>query len=694
VTQYDALCKSASAAHRAGNFAEALTIFTQAGELEPGLSLAWNGAAAVLADMGRGGDAVRLLESALDQTGFSISVAANFAILLERQGRNEESAAVSERILALDPSHADARLTLGLARLRLGQTGEAVRIFQDLASDCSGNSLVYLNLGEALMAEDAYELAIAAYKQALTINPQLVQAWIGQGQALAMLQRFHDANATFSACLQVLPIEAAECFRTMASRLTRRLRPNWLPRAEEIFLSRLWSLQQVCDWRFRNDYARVLGEYADRLAASGEAAHDPSLVFQSGQVQLTRQRRRSLLDAVARGVIGAAGGTVRQRKLRPAGPLRLGFISSEFRDTPVAQLHWRQFALHDRSRFTVHAYSLLEDKASPMRRKIVESVDHFHDLSQASATEAAWKVARDGIDILVDLTGHVEYGRPEILALRPAPIRVSLIGGLTPIGKQFVDYKFTDPITTPDESEFTEALVFLPDAYFIYNDQESISGQVPTRSECGLPEDGFVFCGFNSGFKIEPGVFSAWMGLLRDISGSVLWLRSDSQGMVDNLRREAEALGVESGRLVFAHRMERSAHLARHACADLFLDTWICNAATTTADALWAGLPVLTLAGDTMGSRVAASLVTAAGLPELVVSSPEEYRSFAHRLATQPETVRKLRQRLIERRNNGQLFDMRRKVKQLERGFEMMWEHHVRGASLTSFMVPDDTTVS
>jgi protein O-GlcNAc transferase len=694
VTRYDALCESASAAHRAGNLAEALEAFTQARELDPDSPLAWNGAASVLADMGRTEEAACQLELALVQCGYSIAIASNLAILLERQGKYRESVSVSEQVLALDPSHAEARLTLGLAWLRLGQPREAIDLFGRLASDYPGNPLVHVNLGEALMAEGAYDQAIVAYKRALAIDPLLVQAWIGHGQGLAMQQRFHEAQLVLSACLNSMPIEAGRCFRAMAANHGQRLRPNWLPRPEEIFLSKCWAEQQVCDWRHRDDYIMVMGEYADRLAASGETAHDPSLVFQSGQVSITKKRRQSLLNALARGLVGSTHGALKRRRVRPPGPLRIGFISSEFHDTPVAQLHWRQFALHDRSRFAVYAYSLIDRPESKMRQRIVESVDHFCDLSQTTAIEAAWKIARDSVDILIDLTGHVENARPEILTLRPAPVCVSLIGGLTPIGKQFVDYKFTDPITTPDESEFTEAMVFLPDAYFIYNDQEPISAHVPTRNECGLPENVFVFCGFNSAFKIEPEVFDIWIHLLKEIPNSVLWLRDGGPKMIDNLRREAVVRGIDVSRLVFAPGMERADHLARHACADLFLDTWICNAATTAADALWAGLPVLTRIGDTMASRVAASLVTAAGLPELVVSSTEDYCSLAYKLATAPDMLQRLRQHLIDLRNSNQLFVTRRKVRQLERGFEMMWERHLRGEPPASFAVPDDTDSS
>lgn len=635
-------------------------------------------------------EAADILNEAVTATGGDVSVLTNLAILLERLGRHAESISIAERVIATDPDHEAARLTLGLALLRGGHPGKAVHHYRLLTANLPGNPDAFLNLGEALMAIDQYSEALTAYERAIELKPALIAALIGKGQALAMLERFNESDAIFSEATRLDSGETAGCFLRMAKSTGQRIPPGWRAQAVEVFLSRRWAQQQVCDWRFRDAYLDELQCYARQLAATGAGAHDPSLAFQCLAAPLPVRERRSLLDGVAAGIAASAGPPARRRLTRLAGPIRLGFISADFRESPTAQVHWRQLALHDRTRFQVHAYSLVDAGNSPLRRRIIESVDHFHDVSRASATEAAWRIARDGIDILVDLTGLVDNARPEILALRPAPLRVSYMGGLVPLGKRLVDYRLSDRTTTPDNGEFTEALALLPDTHFIYNDEEPINDRSPTRRECGLPDEGFVFCAFNSCFKIEPTVFDIWMELLKSLPGSVLWLRDEGSATIHNLRGAAVARGIADDRLIFAPRMGRPSHLARHARADLFLDTLICNAGTTAADALWAGLPVLTCTGNTMASRLATSLVSAAGLQDLIVSSTDEYRSLAYRLATTPTLLHGLRQRLAEDRGTSPLFATRRRVRHIERSFEMMWERHTAGLPPASFDVPDD----
>jgi predicted O-linked N-acetylglucosamine transferase (SPINDLY family) len=256
---------------------------------------------------------------------------------------------------------------------------------------------------------------------------------------------------------------------------------------------------------------------------------------------------------------------------------------------------------------------------------------------------------------------------------------------------RLVDYRISDRIASPDDSEFSEALVRLPGAHFMFNDQQPIAESAPSRQQCGLPDDSFVFCVFNSGFKIEPIVFGVWMELLRRVPHSVLWLRDDAPALKDNLRREAASRGISAERLVFAPWMERTAHLARHACADLFLDTLFCNAHTTATDALWAGLPVLTCAGDTMASRFAASIVTAAGLPELVVDSLDDYLALALRLARHPDELAGLRRRLRASRDELPVFSTASRVRYLEQAFESMWQRHCRGEPPRSFSIETES---
>lgn len=639
--------------------------------------------------MGKPEEARYILDEALVATKGDTSVNANLAILLEQQGLFTEAIGAASAILANAPEHPSARFTLGLALLKLGRAEESSQHFRLLASAYPDNPNVYLNLGEALMATDAYSAALDAYSRAVALNPVLIAARIGIGQALAMLSQFNEANSQFAEAARLSPKETFACFGRMAEKAKQRIPPGWQPSAIEVFLSRRWEQQKTCDWRFRAEYLDVLSRYAEHLRETGAAAHDPSLAFQTLVAPLDSSRKRTLLDAVSRGMTSTVNQPARRRLVRQPGPLRLGFISADFREHPAAQLHWRQLALHDRHRHKLHAYSLVDEPGSPLRRKVVESVDVFRDLSRTNATEAAWRIARDGIDILVDITGHLDYARPEILAMRPAPIQVSYMGSPLSLGEALVDYRITDRVASPDGSEFSEAVVRLPITHFMYNDQEQVALRTPTRQECGLPDDAFVFSAFNSSFKIEPEVFAVWMELLHQIPGSVLWLRDDGKATVGNLRLAATDRGIAAERLVFAPWMERPAHLVRHDCADLFLDTFSCNAHTTAADALWAGLPVLTKTGDTLASRLATSLVRAAGLPELAVATKEDYRKQALHLARTPAVLATLRQQLRDNRRNLALFATEKRVRHLEMAFEIMHEHHDHGEAPRSFDIPD-----
>jgi predicted O-linked N-acetylglucosamine transferase (SPINDLY family) len=286
--------------------------------------------------------------------------------------------------------------------------------------------------------------------------------------------------------------------------------------------------------------------------------------------------------------------------------------------------------------------------------------------------------------------GYTQGARTQIPALRPAPIQVNYLGYPGTMGAAFMDYIITDRfITPPDQTPFfAEQLVYLPDCYQVNDRRRPIAEETPARVECGLPEAGFIFCCFNNTYKITPAVFDVWMRLLQRVPGSVLWLLAANPSVVTNLRREAQAREVAPARLVFAPRVAHADHLARLRLADLFLDTLPVNAHATCSDALWAGLPVLTCAGETFVSRVAGSLLRAIGLPELITYTLEDYEVLALRLATHPEELAALRTRLAQNRLTALLFDTPRFTRHLERAYEMMWEVYVRGEAPRRIEVP------
>jgi protein O-GlcNAc transferase len=687
--QVSTLCKNASLAHSAGNLSQALEDFSAACIVKPDYGAAWNGRAVILVEMGRGEEAASVLTEAVAATHGEVCVLANLAILQEQLGRLTESVETAEKVLALEPAHTSARFTLGLALLRLGRPLDAARHYGQLTSEQPENPDAFLNLGEALMAADQYGEALAAYEQAIKLKPTLIAARIGQGKALAMLGRFDEADAVFVEAAHQDPKGSFACFQRVADRSGLPISPSWQVRAIEIFLSKRWIQQQVCDWRFRTDYLSQLGRYAEVLAKTDGSAYDASLAFQGHSSPLSVMQRRGLLDAVAKGIAAAAGSPVRRRLARPPGPVRIGFLSPNFREHPSAQLNWRLLSLLDRSRFKVFGYSLVKSEG-PLRQRVIQSCDVFREMAAMNGWETAKRIALDGIDILVDLSGHLDYSRPEVLALRPAPLRVSFLGSPGAIGADLVDYRMTDHFTTPpeDASFWSEKLAFLPQTVAIYNNLEEISATHPSRSDCGLPEHGFVFCCFNASYKIEPEVFAVWMRLLARIPDSVLWLLDSGEATLANLQREATVQGIASERLVFAPRLPRAEHLARHACADLFLDTFHCGAMATAGDALWSGLPVLTCPGNSMAARMSGTIVRAAGLPELVVTDRDAYAATAFRLATRPDKLAALRENLARNRATCALFDTEQRVRDLGQAFTMMWERHAAGLPPATFDVP------
>ena len=365
-------------------------------------------------------------------------------------------------------------------------------------------------------------------------------------------------------------------------------------------------------------------------------------------------------------------------------------MSADLREHPVAHLISGMFERHDRSRFETIAISSGDDKPSPIRDRLKRSFDRFFDVNAMSDREVAKLIRELEVDIAVDLNGFTDGSRPDVFAYKPAPVQVNYLGYAGTLGQDYCDYIIADRFVIPEESrgDYAEKVVYLPDSFMVNDAGRKISAQTPSRAEAGLPEKGFVFCCFNNAYKITPDVFDVWMRLLGQVDGSVLWLSRANVHTLSNLRREAQARGIAADRLVFAPRLPLNEdHLARVRLADLFLDTLYYNAHTTAADALWAGVPVLTCPGATFASRVAGSLLGAVALPELITTSPQEYETLALGLARDPARLAALRQRLARNRDACPLFDTDRFTRHIEAAYARMWQRTKRGERPESFAV-------
>jgi predicted O-linked N-acetylglucosamine transferase (SPINDLY family) len=347
----------------------------------------------------------------------------------------------------------------------------------------------------------------------------------------------------------------------------------------------------------------------------------------------------------------------------PDARIRVGFLSADYHEHATMRLFSGVLREYDRSRFAFHAFSYDREKPDAWRQFAIDHHDGFHDITAMSDAEAVATIRAQSLDVLIDLKGFTKDSRSHLLGARLAPVQVAWLGFPGSMG----------------HCTFDEKLVWMPHSYQPNDNQRAIHPDKASRAEHGLPEDGFVFCTFNHTYKISPAEFDIWMRLLAQVDGSVLWLLKSNAVVQSNLCQEAAARGIDPARLIFAEPRQHNDHLGRIAHADLFLDSFAVNAHTTTSDALWAGLPVLTMAGEQFAARVGASLLTAAGLPELVTQTHEEYEALALELARNASLLGDLRQRLARQRLTCALFDTASFTRHFEQALRLMHQRRLEG---------------
>lgn len=353
--------------------------------------------------------------------------------------------------------------------------------------------------------------------------------------------------------------------------------------------------------------------------------------------------------------------------------IRIGYCSSDFCLHPVAMLTAELFELHDRAQFEVYGYCWTQQGHSPLRQRIIDAMDHFERIESLTDEAAAKLIREHEIDILVDLHGQTLGARADLLSYRPAPIQITYLGLPATTGLPSIDYVIADRFLIPEEYAhfYSEKPLYMPDVYQVSDRQRKIN-PAPSRESCNLPAEGFVFCSFNNNYKYTPELFEAWMNILRRVPDSVLWLLADNPWSEINLRNHAKNFGIDPNRLIFAGRVAPEDYLARYAVADLFLDSFPFNAGTTANDALWMGLPVLTLTGRSFASRMAGALLTAAELPELITYNLLDYENKAVELAQAPDRCTELKAHLQKVRTDGVLFDTPRFARNLEQHFKRL----------------------
>ena len=610
---------------------------------------------------------------------------------LLRSGDLTNAAGICARILQVTPDQPQALHVMGIAAFEKGYAREAVELLRRAAGCDPHLAAAWNDLGRVLAQQGMLAEGAASCRRAIAEAPDFAEAHNNLGNLLLMAGAVEEAVACYGTAVGLRP-DYAEAFRNLGSALrrlgrvdeaatalgaARAIDPGFATATAQL----AYQLKELSDWS-------QLDELTAELIASVEAGSGAVNPFVFLSLDTTPAEQLLCARRWASDQLGAAG----QRAAASRGEERItvGYLSADFQEHATAHLIAELFELHDRGRFRVIGYSYGRDDGSAARRQLRGSFDEFEDLLDCSHTESAARIRAGRVDILVDLKGYTTDARPEILVLRPAPVQVSYLGYPGTMGSDAWDYVLVDPVVVPAEEQpyFTERLVHLPDCYQVNDRRRPIATRVPARAECGLPEGALVFCCFSSAYKITAPMFDIWMRLLAGVPGSVLWLLEANQTATANLRREAESrLAGGAARLVFAPSLPNPEHLARLAIADLFLDTLPYNAHTLASDALWCGCPVITCAGGTFAGRVAASLLQAIGLPDLVTQTLTDYETLALQLALDPDRLRAIRVELAANRLTTALFDSRRFARHLESAFETMWRMHLAGLPPRPFAV-------
>jgi predicted O-linked N-acetylglucosamine transferase (SPINDLY family) len=683
-----------------GQAEAALAQFDSALQLDPRMLLAHYNRANVLQTLGRHSEALAGYDSALALQPQLFEAHNNRGHSLLQLQRPAEALDSFERALQLRPNDPQALTNraatlhiLALAAVSKGDRAEAIPLFEaSLASD-PNQPATHCNLGNALLDLRRPLEALARFENALRLAPEYLLALYNHGTALFELRRHTEALPSLDRVLQTSPDH-------VGALVNRGAVLRALGRNEEalVSLERAMSLQPdfkylpgavlylrslaIADWSHSTEHAQQIrasimsGQPADVplsfLAVSDRAAEQ----LKCSQLFCADQQRSLALAPLWRGERYAHS------------KVRVGYLSSDFREHAVSYLLAGVLEQHDRSRFEIVGLSLRPEDQSLMGRRVRNAVDRFVDLSPLSDAQAAEQVRALEVDIVVDLIGFTEGARTGVLSRRPAPIQVNYLGFPGTLGAPYMDYILADEFVIPPEQRehYAEQVVYLPDCFQANDSQRAIETSL-SRGDCGLPAAGPVLCCFNNTFKLTPQLFAIWMRLLQQVPHSALWLLGDTPFVQSNLQAKAAEHGVDPRRLVFAPRLTYAKHLGRLGLADLFLDTLPFNGGTTASDALWAGVPVLTCPGEAFAARMAGSLLQAIGLPELITHNLVEYEQLALQLLRDPQQLAQLRARLAAHRTTYPLFNTQRFCRHLESAYLHMHDRYQRGMAPATFSI-------
>ena len=664
-------------------YAEVIQISERYLQIYPKNASLWNINGAANEELGAQDDALIAYEKAITINPNNPEYYNNFGTILEKKEKFEEAIKVYNKALHIRPDYAEAHYNMGNAYKgqgeleqaieslgkaitynpkytqaynnlgnilhQQGRIDEAIEMFQKAISINPNRPELYCNLGYAFNAKGKIENAILALRKSISLNPNFFQSYLNLGNILSNQGKTVDAIYMYNKALIIRPD-----FETVRSQ-------------------KLHQQANICDWNSIEEN-RI---FISQLGVQKQFVTPWSLL--SLEDNPLNHKKRSEIFAKIKYPQKAIPFNTLISKCKKR--IRIGYFSSDFYDHATMRLMSKILTLHDRQRFEVFAYSYDLEKNDEMKTNLINSVDVFDDVSQMSDKDVALLARQDEIDIAIDLKGHTQNNRSGIFAYRAAPIQINYLGYPGTMGANFIDYLIADSTIIPEEYKnyYSEEIIYMPHSYQPTNNNRLISQKEMTRSGMGLPEDSFVFCCFNNSYKITSVEFDIWMNLLKQVEGSVLWLLKTNKWAQANLRKEAENRGVNQDRIIFAGKLPQAEHLARQKLADLFIDTFNVNAHTTASDALWGGLPVVTKTGKGFAARVAASLLNAIDLPELVTENKKDYESLILELAHNREKLKEIKDKLIINRMSKPLFDSEMYTKHLENGYQQIYQNFIDG---------------
>jgi len=679
--QLQALIQQAVQAFQGGNFTKAEEVLQYVLNVKPTEFEALHLLAIVYASQNEHDTALEWYKKALEIIPDDASALSNFASSLSAIGRIQEALNIFRKVLEINPNDSVFFYNIANTLCELGRHEEALFYYEKSIKLDPQYFQAHGNYGKALHDLKRFSESLTFYDHAILINPFFIDCLINKGVSLNELKRFDEAIAHYDKALSLKP-DYAEGWSNKGTTLNELRRfdeaiahydkaLSLKPDIDWISGNLLHIKMNICSW---SGLAESLKDFSKKVVANEKFINPFPLLALSDDALLHKKSSKIYIQSKY-----PFNPVLEPILRRPQSQkIRVGYYSADFHNHATGCLMAELFELHDKSQFELVGFSFGPITNDEMRQRLEKSFDQFIEVGNRSDIEIA-QLSRDlNIDIAVDLKGFTQDARTGIFSHRAAPIQVNYLGYPGTLGADYMDYIIADKTLIPPELQscYSEKVVYLPNSYQVNDRKRLISERQFTRQELGLPEHGFIFCCFNNNYKILPATFEGWMRILKAVEGSVLWLLQDNAWATENLKKEAEKQGIALDRLVFAERLPLSEHLARHRLADLFLDTFPYNAHTTTSDALWSGLPVLTKMGKSFASRVAASLLNAVGLPELITNTQDEYEELAIGLAKSPQKLLDIKLKLTNNRLTAPLFDTPLFTKNLESAYIKMYERY------------------